>query len=124
VGESRAVRVRDLDLFAPPLFLAADFSKDRKDHRQPITRELAEKLKALARHSKAVLTMETYAAADPRLLRETVLAAEVLVKTATDKAVWSADGTQQAAQAGGSPVALDGASRFRQTAEVGDTNRT
>lgn len=48
VNELRCLRVRDLDLFGPTLFLAADYSKDRKDHRQPIPRDLAERLKALA----------------------------------------------------------------------------
>jgi integrase/recombinase XerC len=47
VNELRCLRVRDLDLFGPSLFLAADFSKDRKDHRQPVPRDLADKLKAL-----------------------------------------------------------------------------
>ena len=48
LNELRCLRAQDLDMFGPTLFLAADFSKDRKDHRQPITRELAGKLKVLA----------------------------------------------------------------------------
>jgi integrase len=48
VGELRSLKVKDLDLFGPSIFLAADNSKDRKDHRQPITRTLADRLKVLA----------------------------------------------------------------------------
>ena len=48
LNELRCLRAQDLDLFGPTLFLAADFSKDRKDHSQPITRKLADKLKVLA----------------------------------------------------------------------------
>ncbi|MCZ7648247.1 MAG: site-specific integrase [Planctomycetota bacterium] len=47
LNELRCLRVRDLDRFGPSLFLAADFSKDRKDHRQAITRELADQLQTL-----------------------------------------------------------------------------
>ncbi len=44
VSELRALRVRDLDLSGPSLPLGADFTKNRKNARQPITRELAQKL--------------------------------------------------------------------------------
>jgi integrase len=47
VGELRALKVRDLDIFGPSLPLGADFTKNRKDARQPITRALAEKLRRL-----------------------------------------------------------------------------
>ena len=47
LNELRSLRCKDLEPFGPSIFLAADYSKDRKEHRQPITRELAEKLKAL-----------------------------------------------------------------------------
>jgi integrase len=49
LNELRRLRVKDIDPFTPSLFLAADFSKDRKDHRQHITRELADKLTNLAK---------------------------------------------------------------------------
>ena len=47
VDELRLLRVRDLDLFGPSLIQPAEFSKDRKPHRQPITKALAEKLSKL-----------------------------------------------------------------------------
>jgi len=47
LNELLRLRVRDLDLFGPSLFLAADFSEDRKEHRQPVTRELANKLRTV-----------------------------------------------------------------------------
>ena len=40
---------QDLDLFGPSIFLCFDFSKDRKEHRQVIPRELADKLAELAK---------------------------------------------------------------------------
>ncbi len=47
VDELRNLTVASLDRFGPSLFLAGDFTKNRKDARQPITRELAETLAAL-----------------------------------------------------------------------------
>ena len=47
VNELRLLRVRDLDLFGPSLTQPPEFAKDRKEHRQPITRTLANKLTAL-----------------------------------------------------------------------------
>ena len=47
VGELRSLRVRDFDRFGPSLPLGADYTKNRKDARQPITRELAAKLEIL-----------------------------------------------------------------------------
>ena len=47
LNELRCVTVKDLDPFGPSILLPADFSKDRKDHRQFITRELATKLAML-----------------------------------------------------------------------------
>jgi len=47
VSELRALKVGNLDPFMPSLTLEADHTKDRKEARQPITRELAEKLSAL-----------------------------------------------------------------------------
>jgi integrase len=44
IGELTALRVRNLDQFGPSLPLGADYTKNRKDARQPITRELADKL--------------------------------------------------------------------------------
>lgn len=49
VSELRALRVKNLDLFMPSLPLGADYTKNRKDARQPITRGLANKLAALAK---------------------------------------------------------------------------
>ncbi len=48
LNELRCVRVKDLDPFGPSIQLAADFSKDRKDHRQFITKDLSNKLAQLA----------------------------------------------------------------------------
>jgi integrase len=45
--------VRDFDAFGPSLFLAADNSKDRKPHRQPIPKDLAEKLRSLTEGREA-----------------------------------------------------------------------
>lgn len=47
VGELRALKVSDFDQFGPSLPLGADFTKNRKAAKQPITRELAEKLAVL-----------------------------------------------------------------------------
>lgn len=46
VSELRALKVGNLDPFMPSLTLEADHTKNRKEARQPITRELAEKLSA------------------------------------------------------------------------------
>ena len=48
VNELRYLLVRDFDPFGPSLPLGADYTKNRKDARQPITRELANKLAKLA----------------------------------------------------------------------------
>ena len=185
LSELRDLRVKDLDVFAPSIFLAADFSKDRHDHRQPITRQLADRLKAkagdrpgdaplleipksgahkdnrydpggllakdyraagvtiltpegratwhslrksfvtnvvrsgcdlktamtLARHSTAQLTMETYAAADPALLRQAAEAAECRVRTAVSRAACCSRGARKAAGAEGSNVSADAEGR-------------
>ncbi len=47
VNELRLMRIRDLDVFGPCLYQPPEFSKDRKEHRQPITRKLADQLAAL-----------------------------------------------------------------------------
>jgi integrase len=47
--EMRSLKVRDLDLFGPSLPLSGDFTKNREDARQPITRELAEEIAAFAK---------------------------------------------------------------------------
>ena len=44
LSECAALKVRNLDVFGPSLPLAADFTKNRKDARQPIGRELADEL--------------------------------------------------------------------------------
>lgn len=51
-AELRALKVRNLDEFGPTLPLAAEFCKNRKDARQPITRELCEELRALSSGKK------------------------------------------------------------------------
>lgn len=48
VDELRHLTVKSLDVFGPSLFLSGDFTKNRKDARQPINRELADKLVDLA----------------------------------------------------------------------------
>lgn len=52
VGELRALKVQDFDRFGPSLPLGADYTKNRKDARQPITRALADKLEKLAAGKK------------------------------------------------------------------------
>lgn len=47
MSELRALRVRDLDRFGPSLPLAGEFTKNRKDARQPISQELAGDLESL-----------------------------------------------------------------------------
>ena len=47
-NELRCLTVGRLDMFGPSLPLAAEFCKDRRDARQPISRELADELAALA----------------------------------------------------------------------------
>ena len=48
-GELRALKVRDLDIFAPSLRLAACFTKNRRDAEQPISRELSQELLTLSK---------------------------------------------------------------------------
>jgi integrase len=48
-NELRSLKVRNLDPFGPSLPLAKKFTKNRKDARQPVTRELAAELEALAK---------------------------------------------------------------------------
>ena len=48
-GELRALCVRDLDMFKPSLRLAGEFTKNRRDAEQPITRKLAEQLQQLTK---------------------------------------------------------------------------
>ncbi|MEI6235586.1 MAG: tyrosine-type recombinase/integrase, partial [Planctomycetota bacterium] len=50
LSECASLTVRSLDLFGPSLPLAADFTKNRKDARQPIDRELADELAAYCKH--------------------------------------------------------------------------
>jgi integrase len=52
-NELRSLTVGCLDLFGPSLPLAAEFCKDRRDARQPITRELADELAALSKGKPA-----------------------------------------------------------------------
>lgn len=47
-SELRALKTKDLDVFGPSLPLAAEFTKNRREARQPISRELANELAALA----------------------------------------------------------------------------
>jgi integrase len=97
LNELRSLRCKDLDLFGPSLFLAADYSKDRKEHRQPITRELAEKLKALTagRQSDDALLGIPRGGANRRCHRDAgaiiaadYRAANVAIKTPAGKATW------------------------------------
>ena len=44
VNELRSLRVQDLDMSGPSLRLLSEFSKDRKEWRQPIPQDLADKL--------------------------------------------------------------------------------
>ena len=89
VGELRAVRVGDLDLFGPSLPLGAEYTKNRKDARQPITRDLADRLKALAKNKPAdapLLGIHTSKAW--RVLKKDLLAAGVALETVEGRATW------------------------------------
>ncbi len=167
VNELRSVRVKELSLFGPSLYLRADYSKDRKEHHQPITRRLAKKLaaaargkppeaplldipsskasslfnkdlkaagirkktsdgkatwhslrkvfinnvvksgcdlktiQALARHSTAQLSMEVYATADPKLLREAAETAAGHIKDILEHDSWCGYGARTVAGAKG-----------------------
>jgi integrase len=192
LNELRNLKVKNLDPFGPSIFLPAEHSKDRKDHRQPISRDLLAQLQTLAtgheqdapllgiplpgahktnrydpaglfaadcrlagipmttdkgkttwhslrkafvtnvvksgadlktcmtlaRHSTASLTMETYAADDPALVREAALKAEEAVKNAVRCCTGVA---KRVAVAGGDAVSLDGESRLHEVKMVGDT---
>ncbi|MHC4253158.1 MAG: tyrosine-type recombinase/integrase [Planctomycetota bacterium] len=48
-GELRALRVRYLDVFGPFLNLPGEYTNNRRDARQPIARELADELQAVAK---------------------------------------------------------------------------
>lgn len=195
VAELRSLRCRDLDPFGPSLFLAAAFSKDRKDHRQPITKDLAQRLQALAegkdpdvpllgipkagshkanrydpsgllqkdlraagiplsthegkttwhslrkafvtnvvrsgadlkscmalaRHSTAALTMETYAAADPARLREVAEAAEERVEQAVLAASCCTGVARKIAGGEGIAVSAKSGKGLQRLEMVGDT---
>jgi len=161
VSELRALRVRDLDMKGPSLPLGADFTKNRKDARQPVTRQLAERLLVLtqgapgdapllgipsskawkgfkadlkaakipvetpegkaswhslrkyfvnalirsgadvktlmelARHSSASLTMEVYASAEPKRLRDAVEAAALHITRAKNGSPCCTDGANK-----------------------------
>ena len=89
VGELRALRVKDLDRFGPSLPLGADYTKNRKDARQPITRELAAKLVILIEgrmpdHSLlGIPTSYAY-----KRLKVDLKAAKVPLLTSFGKATW------------------------------------
>ena len=55
-NELRNLTVGSLDLFGPSLPLPAEFCKDRRDARQPVSRELADELAALAKGKDLFLT--------------------------------------------------------------------
>lgn len=89
VNELRNVRVSDLDMFGPSIFLKAEFSKDRKDHRQPIPRELADSLKALAKgkeRDEPLLDIPSSVAY--KRIAEDYIRAGVLPSTTEGKATW------------------------------------
>ncbi|MBI5090902.1 MAG: tyrosine-type recombinase/integrase [Candidatus Hydrogenedentes bacterium] len=89
VSELRALRVRDLDLSRPSLPLAADYTKNRKNARQPITQELAERLRSnnQGRPEEApLLDIPGREAWAP--LKEDLSAAGIVNQTPEGKATW------------------------------------
>jgi integrase len=89
VGELRELRVRDLDMNGPSLPLGCDFTKNRKDARQPITASLAEKLKRLtigrAPESKLLSIPSSYGY---KRIAADYVAGGVALKTEAGKATW------------------------------------
>jgi integrase len=89
VNELRSIRVKDLLVFGPALHLRADYSKDRKEHQQPITRELAQKLAEVAKDKPPeapLLDIPTSKAW--KLFKEDLKAAGIREETPEGKATW------------------------------------
>ena len=89
VNELRSLKVQDLDPFGPSLPLGGDFTKNRKDARQPITRILADKLAVLAagRGAGEPLLGIPVSSAYERI-RVDYVAAKVKLSTPEGKATW------------------------------------
>lgn len=90
VNELRSLTVGDLDLFGPSLRLAAEHSKDRKEWRQPITRELADRLSALAkgcRREQPLLGIPGRTAGD-RIADDFIAAGVKILVDGVGKATW------------------------------------
>jgi integrase len=90
LNELRSIRVKDLDRFGPTIFLAADYSKDRKDHRQIITRELADALEPLTVGRKADdrLLNIPKGPDPPAYIVADFTTAKISIKTDEGKATW------------------------------------
>jgi len=90
LNELRNIRVRDLDRFGPSIFLAADYSKDRKDHKQMITKELAAALTAMAAGRPAEdRLLGIPKGPDPaEYIRADFTKAKITIKTGEGKATW------------------------------------
>ena len=90
LSECTALTVRCLDRFGPSLPLAADFTKNRKDARQPISRELADELAAYCEFKSAddsLLDMPKKNTAGEHLSHD-IIAARIKRKNSEGKATF------------------------------------
>jgi integrase len=90
LNELRCIRVKDLNMFGPSIFLAADFSKDRKDHTQYITKELAEELSKLVEKKSPEdrLLGIPFGPNPAEYIAKDYTAGEVTIVTPEGKATW------------------------------------
>jgi len=89
VSELRALRVRDLDVAGSTLPLGAEFTKNRKDARQPITRDLAKRLADLAQEKQDdALLLDIPSSKAWRMFKDDLKAAKVPTETNEGKATW------------------------------------
>ena len=89
VKELRSLKVGDLDLTGPSLPLGADYTKNRKAARQPITRELSAKLEQLTTNRSAtepLLGIPSSVAY--KCIKEDFAKADIVLKTDEGKATW------------------------------------
>jgi len=89
VSELRSLRVRDLDMNGLSLPLSADYTKNRKDARQPITRQLAERLFVLAKGKPADAPLLGIPSSKAwKGFKADLRAARIPVETSEGKASW------------------------------------
>ena len=89
VSELRALRVCDLDVNGSTLPLGAEFTKNRRDARQPITRSLANRLAEIAQGKpNHALLLDIPSSKAWRIFQNDLKAADIPIETGEGKATW------------------------------------